>query len=117
MTMKTKGVLAYLLLTFGLAWPTIFVARLLLGLSLENSLVQIPIAFSPAIAAIIVRRWITGEGFGDAGLALHLRSGWVYYLAAWLFPLIAVARPISLPTALGGKRQELSQFTTPFLGA
>jgi hypothetical protein len=29
MTMKTKGVLAYLLLTFGLAWSTIFVARLL----------------------------------------------------------------------------------------
>ena len=82
--------MAYLLLAFGLAWSTIFVARLLLGLSLENSLVQIPIAFSPAIAAVIVRRWITREGFGDAGLALHLRSGWVYYLAAWLFPLIAV---------------------------
>jgi CAAX protease family protein len=57
MTMKTRGVLAYLLLAFGLAWSTIFVARLLLGLSLENPLVQIPIAFSPAIAAVIVRRW------------------------------------------------------------
>jgi hypothetical protein len=32
-------VLAYLFLAFGLAWSTIFVARLLLGLSLENSLV------------------------------------------------------------------------------
>src|ERR671910_2765317 len=80
MTMKTKGVLAYLLLVFGLAWSTIFVARLLLALSLENSLVQIPIAFSPAIAAVIVRGWITKEGFGDAGLALHLRRGWAFYL-------------------------------------
>ena len=44
---EDQGVLAYLLLAFGLAWSTIFVARLLLGLSLENSLVQIPIAFSP----------------------------------------------------------------------
>jgi hypothetical protein len=35
--------------------------------------VQLPIAFSPAIAAVIVRCWITKEGFGDAGLALHLR--------------------------------------------
>ena len=44
MTMMTRGVVGYLLLVFGLAWSTIFVARLLLGLSLENSLVQIPIA-------------------------------------------------------------------------
>jgi hypothetical protein len=32
MTMKSRGVVAYLLLAFGLAWSTIFVARLLLGL-------------------------------------------------------------------------------------
>jgi uncharacterized protein len=116
MTMKTKGVLAYLLLTFGLAWPTIFVARLLLGLSLDNSLVQIPIAFSPAIAAVIVRRWITKEGFGDAGLALHLRSGWAYYLVAWLFPLIAVGVVIGLATMLGISRPDLSQLGTFFPG-
>jgi uncharacterized protein len=107
-TMKTRGVLAYLLLAFGLAWSTIFVARLLLGLSLENSLVQIPIAFSPAIAAVIVRRWITREGFADAGLALHLRSGWAYYLVAWLFPLIAVGVVIGLATVLGISSPELS---------
>ena len=116
MKMKTRGVLAYLLLAFGLAWSTIFVARLLLGLSLENSLVQIPIAFSPAIAAVIVRRWITREGFGDAGLALHLRSGWVYYLAAWLFPLIAVGMVIGLATVLGISRPDLSQLGTLFPG-
>ena len=116
MTMKTRGVLAYLLLAFGLAWSAIFVARLLLGLSLENSLVQIPIAFSPAIAAVIVRRWITREGFGDAGLALHLRSGWVYYLAAWLFPLIAVGMVIGLATVLGISRPDLSQLGTLFPG-
>ena len=62
--MKTKGVVANLLLAFGLAWSMIFIVRLLLGLSLENSLVQIPIAFTPAIAAVIVRRWITRDGFG-----------------------------------------------------
>ena len=116
MTMKTKGVLAYLLLAFGLAWSTIFVARLLLGLSLENSLVQIPIAFSPAIAAAVVRRWITKEGFGDAGLTLHLRSGWAYYLVAWLFPLIAVGVVIGLATVLGISRPDLSQLGTLFPG-
>jgi len=114
MTMKTKGVLAYLLLTFGLAWSAIFVARLLLGLSLENSLVQIPIAFSPAIAAVIVRRWITREGFGDAGLGLHLKSGWAYYLVAWLFPLIAVGEVIGLAMVLDISRPDLSRLGTLF---
>jgi uncharacterized protein len=112
--MKTKGVLAYLLLAFGLAWSTIFAARFLLGLSLENSLVQIPIAFSPAIAAVIVRRWITKEGFADAGLALHLRSGWRYYLVAWLFPLIAVGVVIGLAAVLGISRPDLSQLGSLF---
>src|SRR5215212_10828612 len=116
MTMKTKGVLAYVLLTFGLAWPTIFVARLLLGLSLENSLVQIPIAFSPAIAAVIVRCWITREGFGEAGLAPHLRSGWAYYLVAWLFPLISVGVVIGLATVLGISRPDLTRLGTLFPG-
>jgi membrane protease YdiL (CAAX protease family) len=116
MTTKTKGVLAYLLLAFGLAWSTIFVARLLLGLSLENSLVQIPIAFSPAISAVIVRRWITREGFGDAGLALHLKSGRAYYLVAWLLPLIVIGVVIGLATALGIARPELSRLDTLFPG-
>jgi uncharacterized protein len=116
MTMKTRGVVAYLFLVFGLAWSTIFVARLLLGLSLENSLVQIPIAFSPAIAAVIVRRWITKEGFADAGLAPRLRSGWAYYLVAWLLPLIAVGVVIGLATVLGISRPNLSQLGNLFPG-
>lgn len=114
MTMMTRGVVAYLLLVFGLAWSMIFVARLLLGLSLENSLVQIPIAFSPALAAVIVRGWITKEGFVDAGLAPRLRSGWAYYLVAWLFPLIAVGVVIGLATVLGISRPDLSQLGNLF---
>jgi membrane protease YdiL (CAAX protease family) len=116
MTMKTRGVLAYLLLAFGLAWSTIFVARLLLGLSLENSLVQIPIAFSPAIAAVIVRGWITKEGFGDAGLVPNLRRAWPYYLVAWLLPLIAAGVVVGLATVLGIARPELSRLGTLFPG-
>lgn len=116
MTMMTRGVVAYLLLTFGLGWSTIFVARLLLGLSLENSLAQIPIAFSAAIAAVMVRSWITREGFGDADLALHLRSGLAYYLVTWLFPLIAVGVVIGLAAVLGIARPELSRLGTLFPG-
>jgi membrane protease YdiL (CAAX protease family) len=40
--------------------------------------------FAPAIAAIVVRKRVTGEGFAGAGLRPHLRRGWRYYLFAVL---------------------------------
>jgi membrane protease YdiL (CAAX protease family) len=42
--------------------------------------------FAPAIACFVVRKWITREGFGDAGLGLNLRH-WRLYLLAILWPL------------------------------
>ncbi|MDR3749174.1 MAG: CPBP family intramembrane metalloprotease [Acidobacteriota bacterium] len=47
-------------------------------------------AFAPAIACFIVRKWVTREGFADAGLRLHLRK-WPYYLVAWLLPVAVMA--------------------------
>jgi hypothetical protein len=98
---RTNGVLVFLLISFGVTWAWEFTARLLLGLSLVSPLVQPPVAFVPAIAAVIVRRWVTREGFGDAGLALRLRAGWRYYLAAWMLPwaFVAVAVGLAAPPA------------------
>jgi membrane protease YdiL (CAAX protease family) len=65
---------------------------MLVGLSpyknVSFQFIAIPGAFSPAIAAFIVRKWITKEGFGDAGLHPNFRQGWKYYLIAWLLPLL-----------------------------
>jgi len=60
----------------------------------------LPGAFAPAIAAIIVRKWITREGFADAGLGLRLR-GWPYYLAGWLLPLFVVGVIVAEARLLG----------------
>jgi len=52
---------------------------------LKNPLFQffaLPGTFSPAIAAFIVRKWVTHEGFGDAGLRSNLKTKWRYYLVA-----------------------------------
>lgn len=46
----------------------------------------IPGAFCPALAAFVVRKWITHEGFADAGLRPTPRH-WRYYLFALLLPL------------------------------
>jgi membrane protease YdiL (CAAX protease family) len=103
MNNKTKGTVVYLLITFLLAWA-LWEIPISLGLSLKNPLFQffaLPGTFSPAIAAFIVRKWVTHEGFGDAGLKSNLKTKWRYYLVAWLLPLFVSAIIIVLVIVLG----------------
>ena len=98
-----KGVLAYLGLSFGLAW-LLWEVAFRLGLGPGSPFFQLAIlpgAFAPAIAALIVRAWVTREGFGDAGWRPNLRRAWAYYLLAWLFPLAAVVVISVLAIGLG----------------
>ncbi|MEU5188096.1 type II CAAX endopeptidase family protein [Streptomyces klenkii] len=98
---RKKGVTAFLVICFGASWAYVFTVRFACGLSLENPLVQLPFGFMPAIAAAVVRRWVTKEGFADSGLRLRLRSAWPYYAAAWLGPLALTAATMGLAAALG----------------
>src|SRR4051812_48896547 len=108
MSIRAKGVLVYLAITFGVTWSYLFFARLVLDLSLVNPLVQLPGAFVPAIAAIVVRRWVTREGFADAGLVLRLRAAWPYWLLAWLGPLGLFAITAGLAAACGWWEPDLA---------
>ena len=102
MTGKTRGIVVYLLIAFGMAW-ILWEIPLQLGMSPRNPLFQLaalPGAFAPALAAIVVRKWVTREGFADAGLRLNLRK-WPYYLVAWLLPLPVTAIIVALAVALG----------------
>jgi len=103
MNQKTKGITAYILITFIMAW-VLWEIPLRLGLSIIGPVFQyiaLPGAFSPAIAAVIVRKWITREGFADAGLKPNLPRAWRYYLFAWLLPLFVSAIIIGLVIAFG----------------
>lgn len=99
-----KGVIAYLALCFGLAWASWELAFFLMeGTSIyspRHVLALLPGACAPAIAALIVRRWITREGFGDAGLRLNLKR-WPYYLAALIIPFAVLAAIIVLAPLAG----------------
>lgn len=102
MNTRVKGIVFYLLITFGMAWLLWEVAIRLLT-SPQNPLFQLaamPGAFAPAVAAIIVRKWITQEGFKDAGLRLKPFK-WRYYLVAWLLPIPVIACIIGLAILLG----------------
>src|SRR5688572_27165994 len=97
-----KGVLWFLVICFGLAWGT-WEAALATGVSVldwQFQLYVLPGAFAPAIAAFIVRAWITREGFADAGLRPNVRA-WRYYLLAWLLPLFVVAAIVVQAVILG----------------
>ncbi|HKD83196.1 MAG TPA: CPBP family intramembrane glutamic endopeptidase [Terriglobales bacterium] len=97
-----KGIVAFILIAFGIAWLNWEVV-LRSGIAIDNPLFKIlamPSAFAPAIAAFIVRKWITREGFGDAGLAIDV-SKWRYYLIGWLLPLVAVGCIVILAPLFG----------------
>ena len=75
----------------------------MIGPSADEPLFQLAIlpgAIAPAIAAIVVRRWVTREGFADAGLRLN-RHRWRYYLAALCLPLLVVSVIVLLAVTLG----------------
>ena len=118
MSIRGKGITVYLLIAFGMAWTIwafwatpiqhkLATSDLLLRLALEP-LGALPAGFAPAIAAIVVRKWVTREGFGDAGLKLNLRSKWPYYLFAWLSPLMVALIIALLAAPLGAGQPDFA---------
>jgi len=109
MSKRTKGIVAYLAIAFGLAW-LLWELLLRLGGYDGTSLFQIAIipgAFAPAIAAIVVRKWVTGEGFGDAALSPHFRKNWKYYLIGLLLPFVVTAIIVGLAVITGTGKPNL----------
>lgn len=98
----------FLAIAFGGTWPYLFFARLVMGWSLVNPLVQLPVAAMPAIGAVVVRRWITREGFADAGLRLRVRGRWRQWLLAWLAPLAITVVVLVCAAASGWWKPDLS---------
>ena len=79
------GIASYLALCFGLTW-SIEIAALAHGirfatLTISTTILLSLVMFIPAVSALIVRRWITREGFASAGLQFGaLRP----YLLIWI---------------------------------
>ncbi|THA63890.1 CPBP family intramembrane metalloprotease [Streptomyces sp. A0958] len=92
---------AFLIISFAGTWLWLLFARAVLGLSPLNPLLQLPSFCMPGIAAVAVRRWITKEGFADAGLKLRLKGAWRYYVTALLGPPLIVAATLALAAATG----------------
>jgi CAAX protease family protein len=104
---RRSGIIAYLAIAFGFAWA--WWAVVLYGLRLHSIWALLPGMFAPAIAAIVVRAWVTREGFAGAGLRPHLRRGWRYYLFALLLTPALTGLIIAL-TVLSGAAEPHPHF-------
>jgi membrane protease YdiL (CAAX protease family) len=71
----------------------------------------LPLTFAPAIAAFVVRKWVTREGFADAGLRPRLRKAWPYYLSTLLLPIIVVPVTVALWAVVTSARPDLGVLT------
>jgi membrane protease YdiL (CAAX protease family) len=103
MTVRGKGILTFLLIAFGGTWSVWGIAWLLglFNTSVSGQTLVALGAFAPALASFIVRKWVTREGFTDAGLHPHLIKRLPYYLFAWLWPLVGVGIVVAVASALG----------------
>lgn len=111
---STRGVVAYLAVAFGLAWSVWaggLVASGLRGPALLEARGQAVIlagSFAPAVAAVVVRRWVTREGFADAGLRPNLRRAWRGYLLAVLGPTAVGAAAVGSAVVLRVSQPDFS---------
>jgi uncharacterized protein len=114
MTPDKKGILYYLLITFGLAWA-IWGIPLLFGASVRSSAfvtIMTIGAFAPAEAAAFVRAWVSRDGFTDSGLSINPKKHWRYYVFALLLPLgvAAIIVLLAVLTGLGQPDSSLKVF-------
>ena len=87
-----RGIVVFLLIAFSLSWLPF--APVLFGGEPAGGFLM---PFAPAIAAVVVRKWVTREGFRDAGLRPNPRR-WRLYLLAAGWPILATL--LSVPLAL-----------------
>jgi hypothetical protein len=97
-----RAVRVFLALAFGLAWA-IEGTALALGvrftsLTPRSTALLASVMFVPALAALVVRRFITHEGFATAGLR---RGPWRPYLLVWIGVPLLVAGIYALTILIG----------------
>ncbi len=116
---RHRGVRWFLALAFLGAWVPWLLVHLAGG-SMDDPVIQLATAaFVPAIAACVVRRWVTRQGFAGSGLGLHLRTSWRHVLIAitmpWGVGLVAVA--VAVPAGWSPSSADMSAASWAYLAA
>ena len=101
-----KGVLSYLILTYGLTLTLVFLIYSTGGVYGFSALGVYGIMLIPAFSAFIVRKFITKEGFRGSGLCI----GWKrYYIIAYTLPILIVTATYVLSIIIGYGKVYISE--------
>jgi membrane protease YdiL (CAAX protease family) len=106
---RRSGVRAFLAITFAVTWLPFLPA------AFGGPAVPLLMPFAPAIAAVVVRRWVTREGFSDLGLRPHLRSAWPWLGLALAWPLAAIPLAVAVASVVGVGSPDLGRVDVPAL--
>jgi membrane protease YdiL (CAAX protease family) len=98
-----RGVRAFLVITFGLTWLPF------LPVLVGGPAVPLLMPFAPAIAAVVVRRWVTKEGFADLGLRPRLAAVWPWVGVALAWPLVAMPLAVAAASVVGAGTPDLGR--------
>lgn len=97
--LDVKRIGIFLTFAFGIAWYVGLVVYLSGGIvnsptlipgtqtTLALVLIAVGYMWAPGLAHILTR-WVTGEGWQGMHLAPRFKSGWGYWLAAWVLPAL-----------------------------
>jgi membrane protease YdiL (CAAX protease family) len=104
---QTKTIAIFVLLAFALAWVPFFMAFLTGAIdgaqpNIWTTIVGIGFPFGTAVAAFIVRQFITGEGFKNAGLRWRIPLR--YYAIAVVLPLLWSSSALVLNLLISGEK-------------
>ena len=97
--LETRRILVFLAVAFGVAWAVgayiyatgglVGSPTLISGVPLSRAMILLATGYmwAPAVANVVARA-ATGEGRGDLYLRPHPRTGWPYWIAAWVGPAV-----------------------------
>lgn len=107
---RRRGVRAFLAITFAVTWLPF------LPVLVGGPAVPLLMPVAPALAAVVVRRWVTREGFGDLGLRPKLRRAWPYLALALAWPFVAMPLAVTVAAFVGAGRPDLGHVDVLMLG-
>ncbi len=116
---RQRGLRWYLFIAFAGAWVP-WLAVYLGGGSMNDPIIQLlTAAFVPSIAACVVRRWITRQGFANSGVHPRLRQSWRSYLIAISMPwgVLVLAIGAGMTAGWSPSNIELSNSSIIYLAA
>jgi hypothetical protein len=106
-TTRRRGLRWFLALAFTGAWVPWLCVHFTGGSMDDPRMQLVTAAFVPAVAACVVRRWVTKQGFANSGIRLNFLASWHLYLVAVTMPWGVLLLAIGAGSLISGSSPDL----------